>query len=146
MNDAPVITESLREALEAFYEAYRRSSRVQAHTPGVVRSRAESVASEQDLIECMGKLAQEWESYNSPIGGEYGWVSTVNLLLNAINANLNMSIQYRATLRDTPEWEVTLAETHEHSRMVWKPCGNATAFNLHDALDLAFKDAGKKPK
>lgn len=63
MNDAPVITEPLREALEAFYEAYCRSSRVQTHTPGVTRSYAERVASEQVLKEAMDKLSQEWLHY-----------------------------------------------------------------------------------
>ena len=63
MNDAPVITESLREALEAFYEAYCRSSRVQTHTPGVVRSYAERVASEQVLKEAMDRLSKEWLHY-----------------------------------------------------------------------------------
>lgn len=63
MNDAPVITESLREALEAFYEAYSRSSRVHTHTPGVVRSYAERVTSEQVLKEAMDRLAQEWLHY-----------------------------------------------------------------------------------
>lgn len=63
MNDTPVITESLREALEAFYEAYCRSSRVQTHTPGVVRSYAERVAIEQVLKEAMDRLSQEWLHY-----------------------------------------------------------------------------------
>lgn len=70
MNDAPVITESLREALEAFYEAYSRSIRLQTHTPGVVRSHAESVASEQDLIEAMRNLSIAWEEYCPVFGVE----------------------------------------------------------------------------
>lgn len=70
MDNTPVITESLREALEAFYEAYCRSSRVQTHTPGVLRSYAERVASEQDLKEAMRNLSIAWEEYCPVFGVE----------------------------------------------------------------------------
>ena len=63
MNDAPVLTESLREALEAFYEAYAQSSRIHTYTPGVQRSYAERVASEQVLKESMDRLTTEWLHY-----------------------------------------------------------------------------------
>lgn len=71
MNDAPVLTESLREALEAFYEAYVRSSRIHTYTPGVQRSYADRVASEQVLKESMDRLTTEWLHYTYQVDSEW---------------------------------------------------------------------------